>query len=76
VNLHIGIPQAIMLLLLSIAVIGAAVEHGKPSGTHSVFWAIGIICFELSMLWWGGFFSPPPVCQKQHVVHAEQQETP
>lgn len=49
-------PQIIMILMLLVALCLSANKHGLPKGTEN-FWSLllGVI-FEVTLLWWGGFW--------------------
>lgn len=49
-------PQIIFLLWQAIVLIVATLEHGKPAGNYNVWKLFPLICAEIALLWWGGFF--------------------
>ncbi len=56
-NIHIGIPQLIYILLIILGLILAGSEHGKEkTGTHNIFPRLFMQIVFLIILCWGGFF--------------------
>jgi hypothetical protein len=53
-----GIPQIIIIVLLGINLGAGMVQHGKPKTGKNSFWVSLVACaLEVSILWWGGFWS-------------------
>lgn len=57
-NLHIGLPEMLMLILIAWGFTITAVKHGKPRNEeyNAKSSALGLIVM-LILLYWGGFFS-------------------
>ena len=53
-----GIPQIIIIVLYSIALLTSAYEHGKPKEEgNNNFWIVFFgIAIQMGLLIWGGFF--------------------
>lgn len=51
-----GIPQIVMIILMTMSLTNSAIEHGKPNGEYN-FWTslIGTV-IEVLILKWGGFW--------------------
>jgi hypothetical protein len=56
VNLHIGIPQAIVIGLYIGSLIQATISHGKSRGNYHAGWTLADFVIIVSILAWGGFF--------------------
>lgn len=52
-----GIPQIIMIIIMSMNVTINLVENGKPrDGKYSFFGTLFGTGINIAILWWGGFF--------------------
>ena len=57
VELSIGFPQIVVLLLYLCNIITlAAVHHGEEQGTYSVWMTMLGVAISFAILKWGGFF--------------------
>lgn len=55
-SVNIGVPQAIILAIYLMSLIGCCVGDGEQTTTH--WWASAIsVAVIISILAWGGFFS-------------------
>jgi len=51
-------PQVLILILMTIGIRTAVMEHGKQkTGTHNVWTFIIAAAIYQSLLYWGGFYS-------------------
>ena len=52
-----GIPQIIMIVMLSLVLFINATKHNKPrEGKYNVWQTLVGIAIQISLLTWGGFF--------------------
>ena len=52
-----GVPQIIMIVLLSIGLLLSAKDHGRPRTGSNSFWSNLIsVGVAMGLLLWGGFF--------------------
>lgn len=57
-DLHMGWPEWIVVILMSIEIAARAYIHGQPkTGEWSVFDGLISSAITLALLYWGGFFS-------------------
>lgn len=51
-------PQLILLTLFAASILLAANQHGKKrEGTHNFWVSLIALIIQLSLMYWGGFFS-------------------
>ena len=55
-NFYIGLPQLVFLIMCFLAIIVSIISHGKVR-KYNVWIALFGFFIELSILYWGGFFS-------------------
>ena len=55
-ELHLGAPQIIYLILSLAGLVGSALEHGKPRKPGNFFSAMLAAIIVWPLLYWGGFF--------------------
>ena len=56
-NINLGLPQIIYLMLVAIGLGITIEEHGKPKDGINNFWATFIAqALTIALLVWGGFF--------------------
>lgn len=61
-----GIPQVIMIVMLSLTLFTNVVKHHEPREGEYNGWATLIaIAIQVSILTWGGFFQKQNYCQKK-----------
>lgn len=54
--MHIGIPQAIYLVMTFLGVGISIALHGKPRPPHNVIVCVTSSAIAIGLLYWGGFF--------------------
>lgn len=55
-NFHLGIPQAIYVVITILGLTIAAVRHGKPRSPENVWTMLIGTAISMGLLIWGGFF--------------------
>lgn len=57
VQITIGVPQIIMLVIMAFNIIFAAIHHGQPREPYNGYAVLLAAIIECGLLTWGGFFS-------------------
>jgi hypothetical protein len=52
-----GLPQIIMIVLLTMGTTIHIVKHGEPRGDYNMWIGMVALVIEIVLLWWGGFWS-------------------